>query len=285
MNLDETTVVIRPRQPAEAVDLGYRLVRAWWRPVYAAWLTLALPLWAIGFLVGHRMPWLVLLVLWWLRPLADRAALFVVSHGVFSDFPGWRRTLRSWPGLWRRQLWATLFLLRLDPARSFHLPVFQLERLSGQQLRTRFKVLNSQGVGQAVMLTIASAWIELCLFFAALAFVGMLLPGYGMGDAIGEGFVALGGGEPQAVALLAFAAFTAHALTAPAWVAGGFTLYLSARTRLEGWDVQLAFRRLANRLRQSSAAMLVLALLAAPLFASTLFAIPVHAQEPAAAEE
>jgi len=85
VNLDATTVVIRPRSPSEAVDLGYRLARAWWRPIYAVWFTMVAPVWALAYAVGYRKPWIAAIVLWWLRPLFDRAVLHVVSHAVFGD--------------------------------------------------------------------------------------------------------------------------------------------------------------------------------------------------------
>ena len=34
----------------------------------------------------------------------------------------------------------------------------------------------------------------------------------------------------------------------PLYVAGGFTLYLNRRTILEGWDIEIAFRRMAPRI-------------------------------------
>jgi hypothetical protein len=46
---------------------------------------------------------------------------------------------------------------------------------------------------------------------------------------------------------LAFYA-AAIAIVEPFYVAAGFALYLNRRTLLEGWDLELAFRRLAARL-------------------------------------
>jgi hypothetical protein len=38
----------------------------------------------------------------------------------------------------------------------------------------------------------------------------------------------------------------------PYYVAGGFTLYLNARTQSEAWDIRLTWQRLSERLRSSS---------------------------------
>jgi hypothetical protein len=48
---------------------------------------------------------------------------------------------------------------------------------------------------------------------------------------------------PLLVAYLA-----AVALVEPAYVAAGFALYLGRRTVLEGWDIELEFRRLSDRI-------------------------------------
>jgi hypothetical protein len=53
----------------------------------------------------------------------------------------------------------------------------------------------------------------------------------------------------------------------PLYVAGGFALYINRRVWLEGWDVELAFRRLQRRVRGVAAALAGIALalaLAAP---------------------
>jgi hypothetical protein len=41
----------------------------------------------------------------------------------------------------------------------------------------------------------------------------------------------------------------------PLYVAGGFALYINRRTLLEGWDIEVAFRRLARRLTQAAPAV------------------------------
>ncbi len=45
---------------------------------------------------------------------------------------------------------------------------------------------------------------------------------------------------------------TATALLTPFYVGAGFGLYLNARTILEGWDIELAFRRMTRRLESVS---------------------------------
>jgi hypothetical protein len=64
----------------------------------------------------------------------------------------------------------------------------------------------------------------------------------------------------------------AISIVEPLYVAGGFALYLNRRTILEGWDVELAFRRLAQRVLAPAKAGIAVAVLA--------LAFAAHAEAP-----
>ena len=70
-----------------------------------------------------------------------------------------------------------LTLGRLDPARSFHLPVWQLENLRGGARRRRQQVLNAQQKG-AVWLTFTCAHFELIADLGLVALVWLMLPDF-----------------------------------------------------------------------------------------------------------
>jgi len=248
VDLDRVAAVIRPRSPWEAIDLGFGMVRAWWRPLLSAWLATVAPVWCLLFLFLSGRPGLALFVLWWLRPLFDRVPLHVVSRRLFGDAPPAGTVAADLRQLWGRDLLAALTLQRLDPARSFHLPVGQLEGLTGAARRRRKELLDRSGRAAAIWLTAACAMLELVLVFALLGLIGLLSPQEAsLGSALQTAWadetlpywlgLAIGG--------LAFAAFL---IIEPFYVAAGFSLYLSRRTQLEGWDVEIAFRRLAGRL-------------------------------------
>ena len=64
----------------------------------------------------------------------------------------------------------------------------------------------------------------------------------------------------------------------PFYVAAGFMLYINRRTVLEGWDIELSFRNLSNRLSQlikGSATTLLVLISLSPL----LFTHPAHAEQ------
>lgn len=258
MDLERTAVVIRPRTPWEAVDLGFRMARAWWRRLLGPWLVVALPLWSFTFLLLRGRPLLAVAVVWFLRPVLDRVPLFVLSRAVFGAPPALRETVRALPGVLRGHLFGTLVLRRLDPARSFHLPVWQLEGASRVGRRERIAVLDREGRRTATLLTVGCLLMELCLLLGFLGLVALMVPSQGLGEVIDAAASGLGGESAVGLAVLVVAGFVAHTLVEPCYVAAGFSLYLSARTRLEGWDVELGLRRLAARLgRLRSAAVLV----------------------------
>lgn len=270
MDLERIAVVLRPRRHWEAVDLGFAMTRSWWRPVYAAWLATVLPVWVVVSALLYRYPVWALLALWWLRPLFDRVPLFVLSRALFGAVPTLRETWRALPRLWLRHLPAALVLRRLDFARSFHLPVWLLEEgLQSSQRRQRIRLLSQDGESQAVWTTLACRGLELAAMAALLGLLALLEPYPGAFD-LGS-LLGLDEANPAPAWAGLFGStviFLALSAIEPFYVAAGFSLYLSRRTRLEGWDVEIALRRLAARLsapRISAAALLLLVFLGAAL--------------------
>src|SRR5262245_51697164 len=129
MQIDSTAIALRRREPWEAIDLGFAMLRQWWRPVYAAWLATFVPLAAFLLYAFRDDPVYAFLILWWTKPVFDRVVLHVLSRAVFGEMTPVRRVFQEWrefltPGLIAGQLWG-----RIDAARSFDLPVWQLERV------------------------------------------------------------------------------------------------------------------------------------------------------------
>jgi len=252
MDLERVAAVIRPRSPWEAIDLGFGMVRAWWRPVGSAWLATVAPVWCLLFLLFSGKPGLALLILWWLRPLFDRVPLHVVSRCLFGAPPAAGAVAAELPRLWSRDLLAALTVQRLDPARSFHLAIGQLEGLSGPARTRRKSLLDYNGRSAAIWLTAACSLLELIAVVSLFGLVNLLSPqGSRLGPAIQA--AATDGNLPYWLGLV-IGAFSclAFLIIEPFYVAAGFSLYLSRRTMLEGWDVEISFRRLAGRLLKST---------------------------------
>jgi hypothetical protein len=104
--------------------------------------------------------------------------------------------------------------------------------------------------GYGGWLTLIAATFEGVVFLSALLLVGMLAPAAG---APGFEFSELfrGGGEESPGWDLhdSLCYVIAVSVVEPIYVAAGFSLYLNRRAILEGWDIELALRRLDERLR------------------------------------
>jgi len=267
VELDRVAVALRPRGEWEALDLGFQMAREWWRPVWGVWLAVYLPVAAL-LLGAIEDRFYAVLVLWWLKPLFDRAVLYSASRSVFGETCGVLATLRAARDWLRPGLIAALSFHRFDLARSFTLPVWTLEKQTGSAARRRRAALGSRARGSAVWLTVVCAHLEWIAMFSILALVGMLEPGAAdVGpDSAGWNGGALSFWEAISTWSLKDALLYAAAvsLVEPMYVTAGFALYLNRRTILEGWDIELQLRRIEGRLRAAAgAAMLLLAIVAA----------------------
>lgn len=252
MELERISVVLRPRETREALDLGAAMLRGHAGAVWSAWFAFTVPLFvlcnALGLLLG--LPWLGLALMWWLKPLFDRLPLYVLSRAVFDHAPRWRDTLRGQRALpWGPTL-AALLWLRVDSHRALRLPLDLLEGASPRQRAARWKVLRRRLVGDASMLTYGCLQFELVLFLSAWLLALWLLP-HEWRPASWANFFrhdVRGAGTAWTLAVAAVA-YLAMSVIEPLYVACGFALYLNRRTQLEAWDIDLAFRRLRARLQ------------------------------------
>ncbi len=261
MQLENVSVRVRPRSSWEAIDLGLRLVQSNAKAIYQPFLLVTLPIFILLNLLFFEYMWAAILVFWWLKPMYDRLVLHVLSHSLFGETPTWRETLRAFPGTLRHGLFLQLTLLRIDPSRSFRLPVLQLEGLKGKARGERMRVLQARGNTNSVWLTITCMHLEYAINFALFALVYMLIP-----ENIGAGVMSVFfvDAPPFWADLISnFFYFLTVCMIEPFYVAAGFMLYINRRTQLEAWDIELVFRRLAARLKalsSSVAAMLAITL-------------------------
>ena len=270
MELEKLSVQLRPRGGWEALDLGCQMARSWWRPVWGVWLAVYLPAAVLLHAVFRQQPFIAAVALWWLKPVCDRFVLHVVSRAVFGAPPTVGEALAAWrdilqPGLLAGLLWVQ----RLSPWRSFTLPVWQLEKQTGRAAHERRDALGKRMAGYGGWLTLIAATFEGIVFLSALLLVNMLAPTAGTP---GFEFSALfgGGGEesPGWDLYDSLCYVIAVSVVEPIYVAAGFSLYLNRRAILEGWDIELALRRLEERLRNlralAAAVLLALCLAWAP---------------------
>ena len=275
MRLEQIAIVLRRRNAWEALDLGHTLMRAWAAPGYRAWFA---TYWLIGIPILLLLwPWqsIALTVLWWLKPAFDRVLLFVYSRSLFGTSTNVRDVWRALPALLKSPgLLSALTIRRFSLQRSFLLPVWQLEQQRGKDARARFKVLARRTGGNAVWLTFVCANMVSVIGISLMLLVEVLMPRGQEAFFFNNGF--FNDDFPHAKHFLANLLFMiGETVVEPLYVSSGFALYLNRRSELEGWDIELALRRLAARLRSGTAALVrslaVLAIAAGiGLFAATL---------------
>lgn len=244
MNLDAVTIAIRPRRPWEAVDLGVLMARRWWWLLTKVWLTVSLPFWlALCFLPQDMILWQIV-IFWYLKPIFERPLLYVLSHAVFDQVPSYRATLKAATTLIFRKLFATLLLRRLHPGRSMNLPVDQLEGLSGGKRSDRLTVLDREDSGPIYWLTFLGFFLEVMLTGSLITLIYAFIP-----HAVDVDLYGLFVEREYAWfnLLINTMYFFALSLVAPFYVAMGFALYLNRRIKLEAWDIEIAFRRIAQK--------------------------------------
>lgn len=243
MNLERFVAVMRPRGSFEAVDLGFLIVRRFWPRLLVAWLLPTLPILLLLAYGLTGLPYLGLPLFWWLKPWFERPMLFVLSRALFGELPRWREVF-SWRAL-GPGLFGDLTLRRFSPHRSLTMPVTLLEGSQTETGRQRRYLIGGKDMTGAGLTF--GCWLGEIAFVIALFFlVDLLLP---------NGFHGFDGFDPESseiwptsVSLLIyFSYYLAATLLEPFYVGGGFLLYLQRRTALEGWDVELAFRRMMQR--------------------------------------
>ena len=256
MRLDQITVALRPRTVWEAIDLGFGMARFWWGPLLSSWLLLALPVFVVLNIALFQYPFVASLIFWWLKPAYEQLPLIFLSRSLFQQSMSFRERLRALPKTAIRQLIANLTWRRLSPIRSFTAPIAQLEQLSGRQRQERLQVLEN-GYSGGGWLTVVGVHLEAILYFSILLLVVFVVPEQFEFDVWIDQhrwLLEVGGN---------IAYFIAAAIIAPFYVSSGFSLYLNRRAQLEGWDIELEFRQLQERLgkRRISAAGIAASLL------------------------
>ena len=264
MRIESLTVALRPRTPWEAVELGTALVRRHAAAIWKPWLLLTLPLFALCNALAWSLDalWLGGLLMWWLKPAFDRIPLFVLSRAVFGDVPTTRQTLaaqRSWGRSW---LPAYLLWRRLSPLRSINLPVDLLEGARGQDARERRRALGAPVNGVGMLVTLVCLHFELAVYVGVATLAVVFVPDDYVQQTMTRAWAVLRESPPWIGLLSNALAWIAATLIEPFYVGAGFGLYLNRRTEVEAWDIELALRRLRDRLLRGATPMVLLLALA-----------------------
>lgn len=276
MRLETVTAEIRPRSDWEAVDLGFAMSRrAFWRCLTVWWLAVGMPA-LIGIFLLKAHPFFFVMLFWWWRPAGSRMVLFELSRRLFGEAPTWKQVWREIPRVWWRRFFYRFLWARCSPWAPMTMPVGELEGLRGKNYLLRAKLVMRRGQGAAFVLSAGGVLLSFWLTIGFLGMLQMFLPA-GQDGIFMEAWEALKASSPKSIPLAASwqvigCYMTALGLTDIFVIGGGFGIYVNSRTWIEGWDVELAFKRLANRLG------VVSSVLVAAIF--LLFQGPAAAAEP-----
>jgi hypothetical protein len=261
-------IALRRRPPWEATDLGVALVRRHLRAIALPWLIVSGIVFIVlnALLLPFDLAWLALLLLWWLKPLFDRIPIYVLARAIMGEVPGVRATLRaqlreSWRPIVPWLLWR-----RLHPSRSMLMPVDLLEGLRGAARGERVRVLARGEGATPALLWLIGFWIGAMLWASIILFGLMLWPTEFLSDSAKALMDTLFEQPPWWIELINNALYwMVLVVVEPIYVGAGFALYLNRRTQLEAWDIELAFRRMAARLRRLAGTTAIFLALSLPL--------------------
>ncbi len=252
MRLENIAIALRPRTAWEAIDLGYAMAQTWWGSLIKAWCVVYLPAALLINVLCWKYPPLAVMILWWLKPAFDRVLLHVLSGAVFGATPNLRETRAALKRLWwNNGLFAALTYARFNPARSFTLPVVQLEGVHGKLGVKRRRVLAREGSGAAIGLTVMSMFVEVTIVFSVYLLINLLSPGEPVFSFSWQSMINPEKSQAEHYLSNAINAVMISVLE-PFYVAAGFAIYLNCRTAIEGWDVELQFKRMAARLASAN---------------------------------
>ena len=257
MKLEDVTAEIRPRSDWEAVDLGFAMTRRdFWRCLVIWWLPLLLPLGIVGWFL-RDYPLLLAGLVWWLQPIGSRMVLFELSRRLFGEKPSWKAIFKELPKVWYRRFFYRLIWARLSPWLPVMLAVEDLEGVRGKIYRQRASQLARRGDGAVMWVYflggLAGLWLAVTFFGTAV----MLMP-EGQEVSWKMAWDAWDQAKPMDVPPLigwttAICSVLGVSLTDLFVTGAGFGIYVNNRTWLEGWDVELAFKRLGVRLGKIAA--------------------------------
>lgn len=249
MRLDKLIINLRERTPWEAMDLGTRLVIKLTRNIIVPWACLLILFTALSVYIQiSGYPVFGVFLLWLFKPVYDSLLLFILSNELFAEKLSNRdifKNLFVWlkPGLKHSIYW-----WRLSPARSFIMPIHNLEGLSGGLRKKRIKILEKDTSGYAVGLTIMAINYEILVNLSIYMAIAFFIP-----EDLYSSIWGYFENTDEAMAGLVFNSLVYAAtvfVIEPLYLGAGFLLYLNRRVKLEAWDIELVFKQINTRLEK-----------------------------------
>ncbi|MBL9027161.1 MAG: hypothetical protein JNL21_33510 [Myxococcales bacterium] len=257
MNLSESAVVLRPRSVSQTIDLSLRVVFSLGLGLYARLAALTL-LPALGLLLLLRYAagldaWLVWLAALVLAVVLEGPFTIAASRLMFREQLTGRAALRAFGGRALSFVGASLYkslllalasipffipLLVVGPHAVFVPEASILERAGPTEAWARSKRLVMARSGGAMAALVSWLLIRVvCVLGAELLMQGIISDLFMLGAPLGR--LSSDGVTPYALAGLL--------LSTPLVATARFLQYIDARTRGDGWDIQVRFMAIAAR--------------------------------------
>lgn len=237
MQLDKLQISTRPKSSWQCFDLGCRVAIKHYKALFSFWIVASLPIFVLCIVMS---PAYGFLVFWLLKPLFERGLLYYLSRVVFGETLSVKETLSAWPSQMKPMWLSSITIRRLAPSRSFNTAVTQLEGLTGEQRTKRLTALHHNQNNNTPWWTVCCAHWEAFIQIGLLTLMQIMLPTeFGVGS-----FADIYMSDIWEMdTILNIVLYLSASLIAPFYVAGGFIAYLNRRVILEGWDIELGFKR------------------------------------------
>ncbi len=249
MNLQLCRIVLRPRSPLECFDLGFRLAREWWPPLWRLGLLILGPAWVLCVGVAWLADWhpAAALVPIALGPVLQAPFTLLVGRLLFSSearLADVGRDLLGRFGTWFGGLTLTALAATLGSALcGLSVPLLLgmlyvpectlLEQVTPDRALRRSWRLVGGNVASAVVGAFGR-WLLMAWCAAVTEAGGLALLGYVLQARVDV---------PDALEGLAGPGLLAGILLShPLWAIWRLMLYVDVRTRVEGWDLQVGLR-------------------------------------------
>ena len=259
MKLEKVTAEIRPRGRWESIDLGCALVRENYGKIMSAWFLTVIPMWLMVIALSQLWPapegrpWVAGIFCLWTLPVCDRVPLLVLSRRLFGEDLATKELLLSFPKMITRRWFNTLLVGPFSINRCLANPVSELEGLKRKSYRERVHLLSRNGGEGAMQAGLISIVLVLATMFSMLFVFSGIVGLFGDSIVLEELWVKHVLGSDAAfipvpyVWVLVGLMLSAITIIEPFYVGAGFSMYINSRTITEGWDIELAFKRMNQR--------------------------------------
>ena len=198
-----------------------------------------------------------MILVWWFKPLYERPPMRLLSLAVFAETSSIRQNVAH---SLHSQLLLSLTVYRFSWRRSA-IASISLEETTNAALSTRRKLLYAKGtaslfwvcvlgwsfevLGSVILYHLVIGFFESSENVAVNSYQDIFDQLTLMSVALGESINSLS--TPKRGLYLTIYAVLIN-VTMPFYVGSGFSLYLNRRTILEGWDIEVGFNKLIQRL-------------------------------------